>query len=87
MDTSGSQAIEEHDDGTPDHNIMEHDEFKELIVSKAERRRIVRNSARPTLWRHQRRPMASLCRFDAVDDGVCLAMAGVLWSIDNKCFM
>ena len=86
LDTSaGSQAIEEMDD-SQDRNVMEHDEFKELIVSRAEQRRIVRNSARPTLWRHQRRPMASLCLFDAVDDGVCLAMTGLLWSIDNKMY-
>ena len=86
LDTSaGSQAIEEMDD-TQDRNVMEHDEFKELIVSRAEQRRIVRNSTRPTLWRHQRRPMASLCLFDAVDDGVCLAMTGLLWSIDNRMY-
>ena len=85
LDTSCSQAIEEMDDNN-DPNVMDHYEFKELIVSKSEQRRIVRNSARPTLWRHQRRPMTSLCAFDAVDDGVCIAMTGVLWSIDARMY-
>lgn len=85
LDTSCSQAIEETDDAN-DPDVMEHDEFKELIVRQSVQRRIVRNSARPTLWRHQRRPMASLCAFDAVDDGVCIVATGVLWSIDGRMY-
>ena len=70
-------------DVTEDPDIMEHDEYKELVVAKSESRRIVRYTSRPTLWRHQRRPMASLCVYDAVDDGVCLAETGLIWSIDG----
>ena len=73
-------------DNDHDANVMEHDEFKELICGKAEQRRIVRNTSRPTLWRHQRRPHASLCMFDAVDNGIYIAMTGVLWSIDARMY-
>ena len=83
--TEDSQAIEVMDNDH-DANVMEHDEFKELICGKAEQRRIVRNTSRPTLWRHQRRPHASLCMFDAVDNGICIAMTGVLWSIDARMY-
>ena len=83
--TDGSQAIEMLDSN---HNadMMEHDEYKELICHKTEQRRIVRNTSRPTLWRHQRRPLASVCMFDAVDNGVCIAMTGVMWSVDARMY-
>ena len=83
--TDGSQAIEVLDSN---HNadMMEHDEYKELICHKTEQRRIVRNTSRPTLWRHQRRPLASVCMFDAVDNGVCIAMTGVMWSVDARMY-
>ena len=64
-------------------DTMEHDEYRELVCSKAESRRIVRYSARPTIWRHHRRPKASICVYDAVDNGVCLIQTGLIWSIDG----
>ena len=84
--TNGSQA---HDAGDVsfDTDTLEHDEYKEIICKRSEgSRRIVRNSSRPTLWRHQRYPKASLCLYDAVDDGICIVKTGLIWSIDGKLF-
>lgn len=83
--TVGSEA-QDAGDVSSEEDTMEHDEYKELIVSKTQSRRIVRNSTRPTLWRHQRRPKASICLYDAIDDGVCLVQTGLLWSIDGQLF-
>ena len=84
--TNGSQA---HDAGDVsfDTDTLEHDEYKEIICKRSEgARRIVRNSSRPTLWRHQRHPKASLCLYDAVDDGICIVKTGLIWSIDGKLY-
>lgn len=80
--TTGSQA---RDVGDVDFGLdtMEHDEYRELVCSKAESRRIVRHSARPTIWRHHRRPKASICVYDALDNGVCLIQTGLIWSVDG----
>lgn len=83
--TAGSEARDV-GDVSCDNDTMEHDEYKELVVAKSESRRIVRHSSRPTLWRHQRRPKASICLFDAVDDGVCLVQTGLIWSIDSSLY-
>ena len=84
--TTGSQAIDAGDISS-DPDTMEHDEYKSLVAKQSGvSRRVIRNSMKPTLWRHQRHPKASLCLFDAVDDGVRIAQTGLLWSIDGKMF-
>ena len=84
--TTGSQAIDAGDISS-DPDTMEHDEYKSLVAKQSGvSRRVIRNSMKPTLWRHQRHPKASLCLFDAVDDGVRIAQSGLLWSIDGKMF-
>ena len=67
-----------------DPNIMDQHEYRELICTQSQHRRIVRNSSNPKLYQHQRRPKASICIFDAVDDAVYLAATGVLWHLDGK---
>ena len=84
--TTGSQA-NDIGDVSCDPDTMEHDEYKTLVAKQSgPSRRVVRNSMEPTLWRHQRHPKASLCLFDAVDDGIRIAQSGLLWSIDGKMF-
>ena len=79
-DTSAEDQFDGDVNDNPD--IMEHDEYKELVVAKSEGRHSLRSTNRPTLWRHQRKPMACLCVYDAIDDGICLAQVGILWSVD-----
>ena len=85
VDSSSSQA-HSIDDVSDDHDDMEHDEYLAHTVSKSDTRRIVRGTCNPVIWRHQRRPKTSICVFDAVDDGVCLAQTGLLWSLDDKLY-
>ena len=84
-DSSCSQARDV-GDISDDPDTMEHDEYLAHRVSETDTRRLVRGSANPAYWRHQRRPKASICVFDAVDDGVCLAATGIIWSLDGRLY-
>ena len=67
-------------------DIMDIEDYFEHKKTGNESRRIVRGTSNPTLWRHRRRPKASLCVLDAVDNGKLLAKTGLLWSIDGKAY-
>ena len=75
VDSSGSQR-----------DIMDIEDYIEHKKTGNESRRIVRGTSNPTLYRHRRRPKASLCVLDAVDTGTKLAMSGLLWSIDGTAY-
>ena len=71
-------------DASANSDVMDHEEYLAHKVSGNELRRLVRGTSKPTLWRHQRRPMTSICVFDAVDNGVALAKTGLVWYLDGK---
>lgn len=82
---SSSSQAKEVTDVTSDNNKLEHDEYFEIVLKDANERKMVRPiTRRPRLWQHHTSTLPALLAFDAIDDGVRLATAGIVWILDDR---
>lgn len=84
---SSSSQAKEVTDVTSEKNELEHDEYFEIVLKDVNKRKMVRPiTRRPRLWEHHSRTLPALLVFDAIDDGVRLATAGILWIINDRSY-
>ena len=69
-------------------DVVEHDHYTATVTSrcKTNDHRLLRGTHDPQCWRHKRRPMGSLCLYDAADDGVRIVKTGIKWCLDTLIF-